>query len=69
MARQRAVLTAPSENQNKKLRAQVLSMLMVLSHFEEGQTNLTRHPQLLDPGHTIAFGVTALRFQGSEFRV
>ncbi|CAE7293917.1 unnamed protein product [Symbiodinium natans] len=26
----------------------VLSMLMVLSHFEEGGTNLTRHPQLLD---------------------
>ncbi|CAE7253111.1 unnamed protein product [Symbiodinium microadriaticum] len=23
-------------------------MLMVLSHFEEGGTNLTRHPQLLD---------------------
>lgn len=23
-------------------------MLMVLSHFEEGETNLTRHPQLLD---------------------
>ena len=27
---------------------QVLSMLMVLSHFEEGETNLQRHPQLLD---------------------
>lgn len=26
----------------------VLSMLMVLSHFEEGETNLQRHPQLLD---------------------
>lgn len=26
----------------------VLSMLMVLSHFDEGETNLTRHPQLLD---------------------
>jgi len=25
-----------------------LSMLMVLSHFEENETNLTRHPQLLD---------------------
>lgn len=23
-------------------------MLMVLSHFEEGETNLQRHPQLLD---------------------
>ena len=28
--------------------AEVLSMLMVLSHFDEGETNLTRHPQLLD---------------------
>jgi hypothetical protein len=27
---------------------EVLSMLIVLSHFEEGQTNLDRHPQMLD---------------------
>mmetsp|Transcript_40140 Transcript_40140/g.93247 ORF Transcript_40140/g.93247 Transcript_40140/m.93247 type:complete len:281 (-) Transcript_40140:61-903(-) len=38
---------APYRKATKEER-QVLAMLIVISHFEEGKTNLDRHPQLLE---------------------
>jgi len=43
-------MRAPKENPYRKLtkdERKVLSMLIVVSHFEEGETNLDRHPQML----------------------